>query len=462
MAGCDWRLARLGVALLLGASFVSASCSARRSSFPAPTAAPVARPEEPLPHGKFGPPIKAEPEDVTPQELALSDAPPPKDLADGAEIILVSGYEPSRNAGANVRVHIDRPGKKVILVLASYERVVWKVEASPNTVVSGIILSAYGKGSRVNTRLETTGYRVSLGYAYETGNRNFVEILRRLNERLGVNRIDSFYGKYSLPELVAIRELSRPDASLTLDGPAVREPTRDFDFVLYDRNRNPVRWSLTGPKDGAAGAGYPSGGLSPSLKLFAVSPNGQKTYLLERDGIRVRERTDNDSDQLVALPGNFPSFSWVMDMTYDSRHDIVAMISLGGEGFFYRFDATKNRWLDYRSANNIDIYSMAYDRETDQYYALTDRIEFLLIADDGNVTRKYALQGTLPGLERLYDRGNGPAPRLLIAPNGNDTAFIAVDAGKIRRIWHFDLATGQAELTYKDSARAERGMTPTR
>ncbi|WP_255989393.1 hypothetical protein, partial [Chitinolyticbacter albus] len=93
---------------------------------------------------RFGAPIKAGSAPRLGNLLSLSSAQPPRELARGADIVLVSGYEPSNSpAGMAARVHIDRPGPKVLLVLSSYEKINWQVTASAGTAISGILVSGY-------------------------------------------------------------------------------------------------------------------------------------------------------------------------------------------------------------------------------------------------------------------------------------------------------------------------------
>lgn len=72
---------------------------------------------------EFGAPITAEsPRDA--RQLPLAEATPPSDLAEGAELLVITGYEADDEAeSVEVEVFIDQPGEAVVLVLTTYEKV---------------------------------------------------------------------------------------------------------------------------------------------------------------------------------------------------------------------------------------------------------------------------------------------------------------------------------------------------
>ena len=222
---------------------------------------------------------------------------------------------------------------------------------------------------------------------------------------------------------------------------AIEPATSNFRFNLYTRDYSPVEWTLQGQKEGRK-LGYLTEGK------FAVSPSGNTVYLLKSDSLVVVDRKSGEQTE-AALPGNFPRFSWAMDVAYDTHRRIVSVISLGGEGFFYRLNAETLKWIDFRSVNNIDVFSMAYDRELDQYVAWTNFGELLFISGEGNALSKVRVTDKLPGFNRLYDRGNSQAPRVGIAPNGKTIALIAFSGSSVKSIWQYDTELQTGKLTYK-------------
>lgn len=398
----------------------------------APVLAGVVRADEVL---RFGAPVKVDvqrPVDL----LNLSSEPPARGLAQGAEVILLSGYEPPKGA---VQVTIDRPGSKVLLVMTSYEQVNWRVTASPKTTIAAILVGGYYP-STVSTTLQTSGYMVKLPYAYETENVKFRELLLRLNQLFGIEQVSTFRGSYTLPAHISVTAPDAPRAELTMQGPQPKVSSSKFTFGLLTRDYGRTRWTLSGPLDSGKDA-YVSEGK------IAVSESGDRAFRLKADQL---ESVDISTGQTtsIALPPDFPRFSWAMDLAYDSKRNVVSIVTLGGEGFLYRFDARNRKWLDYRSVSNIDIFSLSYDAKADRYVAWTDEGSLLFISGAGEALFAKQVLSRLEGFGRIYDRGNGRPPRLQIAANGDDIALVYIVDGAVKNIWHYSLKTDAAALTY--------------
>ena len=391
---------------------------------------------------RFGKPVQSLSQESLMKVLPLSLNQPPRELADGAEVILVSGYEPSNQStnGTLVKVFIDRPGAKVLLVLTSYEKIAWEVEASPKTKIAGIVTSGYVSPTIVTTT-QTVGYLTEMPYSYETENSNFKKLLARLNQLFGITKIDAFSGNYSIPSLVAISELDRPRVELALSGPAPQKPSVNFSFNLITADFKNSKWSLSGPYQQTETSYVGDGKIALSEAgdvLYKLSPNE-----IEIIGIPENSRT------VVPIPANFPSFSWAMDLALDTKGGIVSIVSLGGEGFLYRYDMKSKNWIDFRSLNNIDIPSLSYDSSSDRYVGWTDSGNLIFISKDGDAIFSKKVIDQLPGFGRLYDRGNDRVPRITIAPNGNDIALIYFSGDVVRNIWHYNLSSESAVLTYQ-------------
>lgn len=393
---------------------------------------------------RFGTPVRANSALPSSQLLSLTTAQPRRELATAAEVLVVSGYEPSGGAaGTTVQVNVDRPGSRVLLVLTAYEKINWQVAASPATTISGILVSGHYPPT-VTTTVQTQGYLSRLPYACETENANFVTLLTRLNALFGIDRVDVFRGSYSIPSTVDISAIDPRRVELTVNGPLPRAPGTDFAFDLLTTEFRKARWTLAGPV-GKEERAYLGDGK------VALSESGKTLYRLTRDQLEVVDLATGQAT-VAALPGNFPRFSWAMDIAYDTRRKIVSVVSLGGEGFLYRFDTGQRRWLDFRSLNNIDILSLAYDQKTDRYVAWTDQGSLVFISGEGAAMFAARVLPRLEGFGRLYDRGNARAPRLLLAPNADDIALVYVRGNAVSRIWQYNVKTGNAVLTYAQMA----------
>ena len=389
-------------------------------------------------------------------QLELKQEQPPQELANNAEVIFVSGYESKDDSASDnrIKVNIDRPGKNVLLVLSSYESIVWEVQASPDTNITGVVQGSYDP-SAVITTSPTKGFVADLSYTYNLENINFVEVLKQLNKWLGIEQIDAFRGHYALPSTIAISELDTPHPSLTLAGYPVVEPANNFEFTLYNNSFTPKKWTLKGAVEKCDRNKFFKTGI-------AVSPNGTETYELTKEGIKVTNK-ETGKQKEYKVPKKFPELSWATDIAYDTKRDLVAAVSFGGEGHFYRFDAKNKRWLDVRSVNGLDITSLSYDSTSDRYIAWLneyggDTFEgtLLLISGTGKLLSSEYVSDKMPELYRLYDSANGLMPLVKLAAQGNNLALIAYKHDILepigstpQAIWHYNLESKTMQLTYK-------------
>ena len=418
--------------------------SAHRESLNVPGIDAAPRSRVALQPGQFGAPVKTQDAADAKDALTISASPPPKDIANGAEIAVVSGYEVEEQSrtGTRVRVVLDRPGKNVLLVLTSYERIAWYVEASPNTRVRGILVGNRQNESTVNSKVDTKAYFVEFPYVPQADSREFSSVVAKLNQMFGVAKVDSLRSNYGLPPVVTITEIDKPTSALTLAGPGVEKPEGNFEFNLILQDYSQAKWTLTGPGK-APVSGYMSGGK------FVMSPDGSTVYSIKDDKLTITRKGTSDV-YVAALPSNFPQFSWAMDIAYDSRRDIVSIISLGGEGFFYRFDAKARKWIDFRSANNVDVYSMTYDRAADQYVAWTSENALMFISGDGNALQTHRIAEKLPAFSRHYSGGGpGSSSTLRLAANGNNVALINFNGSTVKNIWQYDAKARTGKLTFQ-------------
>ncbi len=387
-----------------------------------------------------------------------SQTQPPRQLADRAEVIFVSGYEPERNLDrGKVKVKVDRPYQKVLLVLSSYEGINWQVEASANTQIAGILYNSYHPSTIITSLDSTEVFPVELPYSYETANKNFVAALQQLNRWFDVQGVDGFRGHYYLPGEIEISQLDASDPSLTLAGYPIEKSTNNSKFVFYDRNYEPIELTTKEINNKSQKLASIVG-----QRGVAISPNHQQIYEITDKGIKISDRASG-KQQICDLPDDFPQLSWATDIAYDSKRDLVSLVSFGGEGYFYRFDVKSRRWLDVRSLNGIDLQSLAYDPMSDRYVAweesyIGDKGNLWFISSSGELQSQENIGSRLKEYYLLYDRGNGgSSPEVEIVANGNDIALIARQNpywrdnwdSPIAAIWHYDRNANTVKLSYK-------------
>ena len=404
-------------------------------------------------HFKAGFEIPAEPENDS--QTIEPESQPPQELANNAEVIFISGYEPNKELNSGkVKVNIDRPDQNVLLVLSSYDAVNWEVEATSATNITGVLVGSYHPSTVANIDSNKV-FPVELSNSYELENRNFVEALKQLKRWFGIDRVNAFRGQYSLPSEIKISQLDSPNPAFTLAGYPVQEPSNNFEFTLYNDKFLPVEWTLKGAKDKSDRSVISQTGIT-------ISPDGTEIYELTDDGIKVTDKkTGKQKD--FKLPRKFPELSWGTDIAYDSKRDLVSLVSSHVEGYFYRFDVKKRRWLDVRSTNNINIQSLTYDRTSDRYIAWAENYagnegDLLFISGTGELLSQESISDRMKGFYRLYDRGNGPSivpeivakgDKLALIARNNDFASKTPSNNSIQAIWHYDLMTNVIQLTYK-------------
>lgn len=394
---------------------------------------------------EFGEPVPATPlEQLNASQIPLIENILPDNITKDTEVILVSGYEPSGKLGVGsiVKVIVDRPRSNVLLVLTSYDTVTWQVEATQHTRISAILVGGYKK-SQLLSKLNTNAYRVSLPYSYKKNNKNFVAALSKLYQWFGIDKVDVFRGSYKLPAELRITNLDPVSEELTLQGHAVQRSKQITQFNLLDSDYNIIQFTQDGSYNNS----------SPITN--AVMLDIDNIYRIADNGI---ERFSKASNKVVKIPlaPDFPPFSWPSGIAWDSKRNIISVVSFGGEGYLYRYDVANNKWLDVRSLNNEDIHYLTYDAEADRYVGWQSfSKELIFISPEGNFLFKKKLDvNKLANFNRVIDSGNGPSSNLIIVAKRNHLILLQLSgsfhhSGKVLNIWDYDINTQQATLTYK-------------
>lgn len=367
----------------------------------------------------------------------LSAVTPPASLAQGAEVFLVCGYEADKHG--SVKVVIDRPGKTVLLVLGSYEKIVWEVEARSGTRINGILVSARGEPS-VYAAPAIPVYQSNQFCTHEKDSGPFASYLYYLNSLFGIQRIDAFRGTYSLPYSIDINQPDPSQGALTLEGEPTQAPLSQMKFELTTSDYGKAQWSLEGPVPEAK-----SMMLAPARTVKATSDH--RIYqIVSHDFFATDPATGKR--ELLKMPDGFPELSWPVDVTYDSKRHYVALASLGGEGYVYRFDTNTGKWLDYRSLNNVDITTFAYDEMADRYVAWVGQ-GLLFMSADGEPLYTKQITERLPGFKRLNLSRLGEAAGFIVVPKGDQIALVTQEGPSVGMIWYYDVAMDVTQLTYK-------------
>lgn len=381
----------------------------------------------------FGAPVRP----VEVKALPLTDAPMPRSTDKDLEVIFVSGYEP---VAVGARVYLDRPGKAVVLMLASYAKTLWQIEVLSGTSLVAVSVGSNDPGTTVTANVPTQGYRLRIPYATEIDNANFRTALRVIGDAIGADHIDAFRGSYRIAREQMISERDPPREELTTAGPAPRAPPISLQFELLDERLEPVRWTLLGPPDRQ---------WRSYLGRAVAMTRAGVVYGLTRERLEVRPSPNHATATPIELSGNFPAFSWPTGIAYDSDREIVAVVTLGGEGFLYRYDVKARKWLDYRSLHDVDITGFAYDPVAKRYVAWTTAGDLIFISPQGERQFSRKAFARLTAFGETYDRGNERVPPLMIVPRGNDIALIHFAGGQVHRVWLYRVSEDTATMTYR-------------
>lgn len=369
-----------------------------------------------------------------------------------ADVIVVSGYQFS--AGIT-QVHVNHPARPVLLVLTGYNKTEWKVLPAPGTRIKAIVAAAASDGPPVVQPLPQVPVAYDdLPYATETGNIKFRQLIGKLHTRYGVNKVTGFRGGYQLPAVVPVSGPFAPDPNLSLDGLRPEVPRVQFSFDLLSTDGRRLPWTNTGPKDGKRYMGVVRGGGPFSMQRggpAAMREDGREAYALEGNGSTLMwfPQGFNGPSQKVTLPTNMPPLSWGSGMVWDARRHVLAIVSFGGEGHFYRYDTRARQWLGARSLQNRDLFSLAQDPASGRYFSVSDKAELIVFNENGELEEVQPLARLLPGLDSTYDRGNERMHGLSVAAGPGVVAILNIRDAAVTHIWTYELGSRKGQLTYK-------------
>lgn len=412
---------------------------------------PQARPE-PLLDGAAPPPTGPASEvagAAEPPPPPRPAPPPPLDLATlskGADVIIVSGNELSSQQTA---VHINHPAKPVLLVLSSYHPAQWRVLPGPSTRIKGVIVGSHQQRSAVQAPPDVPVVEDDLPYPTETGNAAFRQLLGRLNSRFGVQTVTAFSGSQRLPGVVSLKGPFPADPMLSMDGVRQEKPRvpMNFDLVTVDGRR--VAWTNSGAVDGKRHQGMIRGSGGP--QAVTVREDGNEAYALTGNGSDVvwYPQGMGRASTPVAAPKDFPKLSGASGLAWDTRRGILAIVSTGGEGFFYRYDTRNRLWLSARSLKDRDLMGLSFNAATGGYASLSVAGELVFFDEQGQVESVRPLVKILADLESTDERGNGRLEGLTVVAQGKNVAILRLNKGTVTRIWTYEAAAETAQLTYK-------------
>lgn len=322
----------------------------------------------------------------------------PAAAVQAAEVHAVGVYEGAVRTGEQihgpvVRVSVDRPGATVVLLLGSYRPVRWQVEVTPATRLERVVLHGYrpGESDVVFSGAEpapAVSIAVGLPLSYQAAGKDMRDLLDRLPEIAGTDRLASFHGDYTAPEEgFFIAPDTRPVASHDPDYLQERS-------VAAGSLPQPLRYVLERP--------LPS---EPDVRFT------EKGFLL-------RNATGGQPD-LIPISLDVPPVSWPVAAARDPSTGVIYGVSLGGEGFLYAHDGRTGQWRVESSMKQADASGLIFDQGEGRLVIVVSGLvttrgpALYFYGRDGTKARTDLSYDAFPGLADLYDPGNGPEAALV-------------------------------------------------
>jgi hypothetical protein len=281
------------------------------------------------------------------------------------------------NEQGDAAVIVNRPGKRVTLVLSAYEPVVWHLTVGNATVVDRIILGGYyaqkveGVGSEVEiidaTFPNNPGNYLYVGYSLDCP--DVYRAFEKIRTMTGLE-ISSFHGGYQAPYpapivIDSVQDDPRLRAGYPVPTPASQLPNLQFQLSFHHRGSGgdvfTRRYTLAGPQEDSR--------LLPATRV--IRDGGTRYYygLNWHDPFRVDTQTGAEQD--FVPPASLPELSWPSGLTYDPQRNRVLLVSFGGDGYLYGYAPNTEQWSLVRNMDNRDVESLEYHAAGDVLYGLS-------------------------------------------------------------------------------------------
>jgi hypothetical protein len=389
-----------------------------------------------------------------------------------AEVHLVGLYE-GQERTRSASVTVKRPGKRVTLVLTSYETVTWQVSVDPETVLEKVILGGYERqavkglsdGVPVVEAFRGGGAARSLGYCYRIDSLAFRQVMDNLASLVDAP-VASFQGAYR-PTGVLMVDRLQSDARLAYDypQPASQAELPKLQFKAFHREPGGNNFDSQTSYGDFTLAGPVSESLKPvpgRVGRIAHDPATGKHYgIANHDVVEVDWQANLTTKMDLGL--DVPNLSWPSDVTFDSRRQRLLLKSSGGGGYLYAYSPAKQTWSVVMEKPGVDL--IAWHPNQDALFGISlphseegSRPVLVRFNQYGAVIRQTPLIGPIvPG-----SVGGGPGiptaqliaiDRYLVLLTSSDPRS---SGGGRNLLYLVDPETAQATLTWRQTVSAER------
>jgi len=291
---------------------------------------------------------------------------------------IYGGGGSSNHEEGQASVVVNRPGRRVTLMLNAYEPVLWSIIVSNSTVIERILLGGYyqqrvqGVGAEIPVlpywSQGRQGASIDIGYSLETG--RFYQEVSIVHAITGLE-IASFHGGHLAPYPTPfVIDSVQNDPRLRSDypQPVPASELPDLSFQLTFFNGSGPGQGIVFQKDYTLQGPRQPGQLLPAMRV--VPDAARRYYYAANSQGPLRIDSTTGLAEGMTLGTGVPALSWPMGMAFDSFRNRELLVSLGGEGCLYSYAPASNLWSLVASMQNRDLDSLVYHAPSDEIYGL--------------------------------------------------------------------------------------------
>jgi len=366
---------------------------------------------------------------------------------------IYEGYMKSAEGvhGPRVSVTVNRPGKKVTLLVCSYAPARWLISVAPETEIKQIVAFGHSALASQSSEFLLNGKPVKAesfprqhsNCPYKPEGHGFRDFVKNLERETGFKRIDSFRGSYN----------AKPDGYM-IDTIEERPEFMPTYLKAVDPSELPlIRFHASlGEGPGLydlAGRLVESSGRHEVGNIVDV-PTRKERYSLSENGLR--KFTDGGSRTGSVIPASLdvPRMSWPSGIAYDSKRDRIVVVSHGGEGYLYEYKLPTGAWRVVSSMNHMDVRGLVYDPKSDLLYGIEGVFgasRIVAINPEGGAAKSITFDPKkFAGSTDLYDPGNSHLHAELAAIDGDNAVIVAGSPSRYR-IYLLNMKSGDVKLT---------------
>jgi len=299
-----------------------------------------------------------------------------------------------------VEVSVEYAGGPIILVLSSYEPVLWKLKVSKTADIRRLILAGHhkqrleGLPKSVVIQQSFKGKRLrSLGLPGRDDEQMLksIRLLKQMTNTRPATMLGS-YGYRGAPFVVGPsngdwrRQLleQRIQSAYQKATEFERQQRRKrFQAVRFQGifHKRQVRDSQRRRRPAAQTVWFssftPSGPLASTMlpvsaqgQHVTLDPKKQSFYAIANHHVALLEQKTNQLKQLSPIPPNVPKLSWPSALTFDAKRRRLVLVSFGGQGFMYAYSVDTKKWKLITSLKHRGMSAICYAANKDVIYGL--------------------------------------------------------------------------------------------